>query len=194
MELDDLLKKATTKPTPDSYQLTAKEQKLLLQQAICEVTSKPGREVEIFLRFKSAKEIKQLLKDDKIAKIFYRLKQDHIAFITSSNTEDYIKLATKMKDVDDWKIVATVETYNQQHCGNCDSGRSTYVGTFQILQHKKYWDRRNLVRLDEQLAAIYEAKVIVTEESIVACYMCRKQLDSSNIEKEYGSLFKGLKG
>ena len=194
MELDDLLKKATTKPTPDSYQLTTKEQKLLLQQAICEVTNKPGREVEIFLRFKSAREIKQLLKDVQIAKIFYRLKQDHIAFITASNTEDYVKLATKMKDVEEWKIVATVECYNNQQCNNCNHRRIYYVGTFQILQHKKYWDRRNLIRLDEQLAAIHEAKVILTEEQIVACYMCRKQLDSSNIEKEYGSLFKSVKG
>lgn len=193
MELDDLLKKATTKLIPDSYQLTTKEQKLLLQQAICEVTNKPGREVEIFLRFKSAKEIKQLLKDEQIARIFYRLKQDYIASL-SENAEDYVKLATKMKDVEEWKIVATVETYNLQTCSNCKTEKTSYTGTFQILQHKKYWDRRNLVRVDEQIAAIHESKVVITDEKVVACIDCRKSLDSSNIEKEYGSLFKGLKG
>jgi len=194
MELDDLLKKATIKQTPDSYQLTTKEQELLLQQAICEVTGKPGREVEIFLRFKSGREIKKLLKDKTIAKIFYRLKQDHIASITADNTEDYVKLATKMKDVDDWKMVATVECYNCQTCLNCSTMKTYYTGTFQILQHKKYYDRRNLIRVDEQVAAIYESKLIQTDEDILACYNCRKFLDSSNLEKEYGSLFKGLKG
>lgn len=194
MELDDLLKKAITKPTPDSYQLTTKERKLLLQQAICEVTSKSGKEVEIFLRFKSDREIKQLLKDEQIAKIFYRLKQDHIAFITSSNTEDYVKLAAKMKDVEDWKIVATVECYNYQDCSNCGKVQSNYVGTYQILQHKKYYDRRNLIRLDEQVAAIHESKVMSVYEVIKACSACRPTLDSSNLKREYGSLFKGLKG
>lgn len=194
MELDDLLKKATTKQTPDSYQLTGKEQQALLKQAICEVTNKPGKEVEVFLRFKSGREIKQLLKDKTIAKIFYRLKQDYIAFITASNTEDYVKLATKMKDADDWKIVATIESYNNQECKNCSNSVASYTGTFQILQHKKYYDRRNLIRLDEQVAAIHESKIMVTEEVVVACISCRKVLDSSNLEKEYGSLFKGLKG
>lgn len=194
MELDDLLKKATTKQNPDSYQLTVKEQKLLLQQTICEVTNKPGREVEIFLRFKSTREVKQLLRDEQIAKIFYRLKQDHIAFITASNTEDYVKLAEKMKDVDDWKIVATVECYNSQSCTNCYTEDTSYIGTFQILQHEKYYDRRSLIRLDERLAAVHEVKVIQTEENVPTCFSCRKKLDSSNIYKEYGSLFKGLKG
>lgn len=194
MELDDLLKKSTAKQSPDDYQLSAKAQRLLLQQAICEISNKPGREVEIFLRFKSGKEIKQLLKDEQIAKIFYRLKQDHIASTKASNTEDYVKLVGKMKDAEDWKIIATVESYTCQICSNCKTEKTNYIGTFQVLQHKKYWDRRNLIRLDEQVSAIHESKVVKTDEIIAACYSCRKFLDSSNIEKEYGSLFKRLKG
>ena len=193
MELDDLLKKATTKPTPDSYQLTTKEQLLLLKETLCEVTSKPGREVEVFLRFKKASDIKKILNDPAIRKVYHRVKADYLNSLVE-NTEDYVKLATKMKDVDDWKIVATVECYNKQRCRNCQGSEIQYTGTFQILQHKKYWDRRNLVRLDEQLASIHETKMIRTDEDIVACHSCRKFLDSSNIEKEYGSLFKGLKG
>lgn len=190
MELDDLLNKIKQPIDSSTSQLTHKLQKQLLTQAICEITNKPGKEVEVFLRFKSRSGIKQLLKDEKISSIYNRIVRD---YQESLKGESVVQIANNMQEVEAWRVVATIESYNCQTCLNCRTMKTYYAGTFQILQHKKYWDRRSLVRLDEQVAAIHESKIIQTDENIVACYACRKFIDSSNLIKEYGSLL-GIKG
>ena len=186
MELDDLLNKIKQPIDSSTSSLTPKLQKQLLTQAICEITNKPGKEVEVFLRFKSKSDIKQLLKDDKIGSVYNRIVRD---YQESLKGESVVQISNHMQEVEVWRVVATIESYNNQVCSNCNSNNTSYVGTFQILQHKKYWDRRNLVRLDEQVAAIHESKVFKTEQTVLACSSCRKFIDSSNLIKEYGSLF-----
>jgi len=190
MELDDLLKSKNINSLVP-IELSTKEQKMILHETLCEYSGKPGKEVELYIRFRTKQEVKKILDDPAISKIYYRRKQDYIASLIS-DSEDTARLSKKIKDAEDWRIVATVETYNQQICNNCKNVLVNYTGTFQVLQHKEYYDRRRLIKLDEQIAAIHECKVIATDEYISSCHDCRKTLDSSDIRKEFGSLF-GIK-
>ena len=188
MELDDLLK---TRLPADVIELSAKELKMLQHETLCEYSGKPGNQVAIYIRFKSKKEIETLLAQEDIAKIYYRRKRDYIASL-KSDKDDLAQLTNKIKDAEEWRIVATVESYNNQECSNCKSSNKSYVGTYQILQHKQYYDRRRLIKLDEQIAAIHECKVFVTDEIVCTCYNCRKMVDTSDLKKEYGTLFKRM--
>jgi hypothetical protein len=188
VELNDLLK---VKLSGDVIELSAQEQKLILQETFCEYSGKPGKEVELYIRFRTKKEINQLLAQEDIARIYYRRKRDYIESLKSDKKE-LAELSTKIKDAEEWKIIATVESYNNQECSNCKNSNKSYVGTYQILQHKKYYDRRRLLKLDEQIAAIFECKVFVTDEIISTCYNCRKMVDTSDLKKEYGTLFKRM--
>lgn len=188
MELDDLLK---TKLPADVIELSAKELKMLIHETFCEYSGKPGKEVELYIRFRTKREIDKLLAEPAISKIYYRRKRDYIESL-KSDKDDLAQLTNKIKDAEDWRIVATVESYNNQECSNCKSSNKSYVGTYQILQHKQYYDRRRLIKLDEQIAAIHECKVFVTDEIISTCYNCRKMVDTSDLKKEYGSLFKRM--
>lgn len=190
MELDDLLKNKSV-DSLKAIELSTREQKMILHEALCEYSGKPGKEVELYIRFRTKQEIKQILNDPVIGKIYYRKKQEYLAPVTN-DSDELTKLAAKVKDAEDWKIVATIEFYNNQQCDNCATSTISYTGTYQVLQHKNYYDRRRLIKLDEQIAAIYECKVLVADEKVSSCYSCRKSLDGSDIKKQFGSLF-GLK-
>lgn len=101
-------------------------------------------------------------------------------------------IAERMSQETEWKLIKTVECYHTQLCANCANIHTQYSGTYQILQHRKYRDRRNLIKVPEQFKTINELYLIKTQEVVKACVKCRDTLIDITNDPEYKSLFQGL--